>query len=372
MSSDACDVAVVGGGPAGLAAAIAAAVRGLAVVVIERRELPADKACGESLLPSGVRALEQLGIDPYLTGPPPRRLTGIYVRQEDGSSAEAILPGGGGLGIRRLALVEAMVRRARTVGVTIRAGTGVSRVERGSAGAIVHTSSGDVHAELVVAADGLESALRRDAGLDAPPRARRRLALRQHFAIPPWTDMIEVHVDRLGEAIVTPVSDDSVNVGFVWERGGIGGPTIEGLLVRFPELHARLAGAPALSAVRGAGPMACRAVRPTAARLVLLGDAAGFIDPISADGLSIAFNEALILAEHLPRVLAREATAASLRGYERAARRLVRGYAATTHGLLWIARHPRCRTTLIHYLERHPGVCRAMLGGAMHLMFETA
>src|SRR5215470_12813864 len=165
--AESCDVAIVGGGPAGLAAAIAAAVRGLAVVVIERRELPADKACGESLLPSGVRAFEQLGIGPYLSGASPRRLTGILVRQEDGAVAEADLPDGGGLAIRRPVLVDAMIRRARTVGVTIRAGSAASRVDRTAAGAIVHTAAGEVHAQLVVAADGVRSTLRRDAGLDA-------------------------------------------------------------------------------------------------------------------------------------------------------------------------------------------------------------
>jgi flavin-dependent dehydrogenase len=113
-------------------------------------------------------------------------------------------------------------------------------------------------------------------------------------------------------------------------------------------------------------------VRRTADRLVLVGDAAGFVDSISADGLSIAFNSAILLGRELPGAIARGATAASFARYERAARALFRSYWAVTNGLLWIARHPRFRSALIHRLERHPAVCEAMMGGAMKLMLAAA
>ena len=367
-----CDVAIVGGGPAGLAAGIAAAARGLAVTVVEKRAYLPDKACGEGVLPPGVRALEQLGVGPYLTNSPLRRFRGIRFCQEDGSSTAATLPAGGGLGIRRTVLVDALLHRALALGVTVRAGCEIGDVERSRRGAMLRTASGAVAARLVVAADGLHSPLRRAAGLEARPGTRRRVALRQHFAVRPWTDFVEVHVDCLGEAVMTPISDDSINVNFVWEHGEIDRARIETLLDRFPVLRARLAGAPAVSTVKGAGPMACRATRRTAERLVLLGDAAGFIDSISADGLSIAFNSALVLGEHLPAVLAGDATVASLQAYERAARGLFRSYWAVTNALLWIARHQRLRLGLVHYLARHPDVCRAIMGGAMNLMLAPA
>ena len=97
---------------------------------------------------------------------------------------------------------------------------------------------------MVVAADGLHSSLRRASGLDAAPSARRRFALRQHYKIRPWTDFVEVYVDDKGEAVVTPVSDESVGINFVWEDGVIEQPGISALASRFPALRARLGDRP--------------------------------------------------------------------------------------------------------------------------------
>ncbi len=113
--------------------------------------------------------------------------------------------------------------------------------------------------------------------------------------------------------------------------------------------------------------MACGATRRSANRLVLIGDAAGFVDSISADGLSIAFNSALLFGHELPEALARGATEPSFAGYERGEQRLFRSYWALTNGLLWIARHPRFRRSLIHVLGRYPFLNRAMMDGAMRL-----
>jgi len=180
--------------------------------------------------------------------------------------------------------------------------------------------------------------------------------------------MVEAYVDRYGEAVVTPVSDDSVNINFVWEEGAIQRPTIGSLASRFPALQSRLGDAPAISAVKGAGPLARGAARRTCDRMVLVGDAAGFLDSISGEGLSITFNSALILGRHLPRILASGATRRSMRTYERAARRLFRSYSLVTTGLLWLARHPRARVATINYFARHPAICGAVTNRAMRLM----
>jgi flavin-dependent dehydrogenase len=365
------DVVVVGGGPAGLAAAIVAALRGVAVLVLEQRAFPPDKACGEGLLPPAVCALERLGVLTEIPHADRRPFAGIRFIQEDGVGAALPLPGGG-LGVRRTVLVEAMARRATRLGVVIADRTPVRAVERGGSGALVRTAHGDVRTRLVVAADGLHSPLRREARLTLRPGRRRRFALRQHFALRPWSDDVEVYVDALGEAVVTPVSDHTVNVNFVWEQDLVEHPTLATLCARFPTLEARLAGAPPASTIRGAGPMARYASRRTCHRLALIGDAGGFVDSIAADGLSMAFNSALALGETLPGILARDATVASLAPYERAARRLFRNYQLVTNGLLWIARHPTLRRRLVRYLSQHQAVGDAMMSGAMRLMLASA
>lgn len=363
------DVVVVGSGPAGLAAAIVAAEGGASVLVVEQRAFPPDKACGEGLLPPAVRALERLGVLAEIPAAERRPFAGIRFVQEDGASAALPLPTAG-LGVRRTVLVEALARRAARLGVTIADRTAVRGVDRDAAQALVHTSRGDISARLVIAADGLHSPLRHAAHLSALPSLRRRFALRQHFAVRPWSDCVEVYVDDDGEAVVTPIAEGAVNVNIVWELP-TQAPTFETLGRRFPTLHARLAGAVALSTVRGAGPMEREASRRTAARLLLIGDAGGFIDSIAADGLSMAFNSALVLRDMLPAILAQDATAASLAGYERAARRLFRGYRLVTGTLLWIARHPPWRRRLIGYLSRHQAVGDAMMSGAMRLMLAN-
>ena len=209
----------------------------------------------------------------------------------------------------------------------------VNAVEAKAEYANIHTADGPIAARLVVAADGLHSSLRKASGLEASAGARRRFALRQHYEVQPWTDFVEVYVDAKGEAFATPVSDRCVGVNFVWENGAFERPSIPMLASRFPTLRERLGNAPTMSLIKGAGPMAQRARRRSSDRMVLVGDAAGFVDSISGDGLSIAFNSALILGKHLGRILARGATPESIQAYEREARGLYRSYWFVTNGL---------------------------------------
>jgi flavin-dependent dehydrogenase len=367
------DIVVVGGGPAGLAVAIVAAEQGLSVIVIERRDSSPDKACGEGVLPPGVRALERLGVADRFDRSTSYPFAGIRFIQEDGSSAESQMPVSG-LGIRRTLLVDALAQRAEELGAVLQHRCSVLRVraDANANEAIVYTTNGKIFGRLVVAADGLNSQLRKASGLDAPPSRRRRLALRQHYKIRPWTNFVEVYLDDRGEAVVTPVSDESVGINFVWEDGVIEQPRIPILKGRFSALIARLGDAPPISSIRGAGPMARGATRRNSDRMVLVGDAAGFVDSISGDGLSIAFNSALILGKHLPEILKHDATRQSMQAYEREARRLYRGYWLVTNGLLMVARHPRARRTIINSLRRHPGMFRELMSGAMRMMISAA
>jgi menaquinone-9 beta-reductase len=351
------DVAIVGGGPAGLAAAIGAARRGLGVVVLEKGGWPRDKACGEGLMPSGLHALDRLGVrallDPHECAP----FAGVRYVQEDGSFAEArFASSGGGLGIRRAALSDALVRRARELGVTLRAGATVRRLERLSDGVALHLDGDDaLTAQLVIAADGLASPLRQAEGLDAPARGPRRFGLRQHFRCAAWSPFVEVHFSNGLEAYVTPAGAARVGVAFLWEAGSARQPiSFASLLDCFPVLRARLAGVAPDSEPRGAGPLLRRARARTADRLVLLGDAGGYVDAITGEGLSLAFHCAEALTAILPDAIARGAARETLRAYEREFARAFRRYSLLTRGLLALSRRPWLRQRVVRLLGRSP------------------
>ncbi len=349
------DVAIVGGGPAGLATAISASRAGLSTVLFERASGPPDKACGEGVMPAGVRALEALGalsrIDPTDLAP----FEGILYVQEDGSSARGRLPSGGGLGIRRTALVSALAGCAAESGCEIRWGSPVAAVTAGDRDVSLRTAHGEERALVCVAADGLHSVVRQRAGLDGPTARRHRFGLRQHFAVPPWNAFVEVHLTPGIEAFVTPVGATRVGIAFLWEKSTeVPQASIGSFLARFPALREKLAGSPADSRPRGAGPLAHAARSSVTDRLVLVGDAAGYVDAITGEGLSNALACGHALGSVLSVALEHGATRAVLRPYERFFRRSYRRYAVVCHGVLTLARRPRTRRRAVHFLGAHP------------------
>ncbi len=343
------DLAIAGGGPAGLALAARVADRGLSVVVLEAAPAPPDKACGEGLMPAGVRALEALGV--VLPEGESARFAGIRYVQE-GSAVEARFGDGSGLGVRRTVLVGALEERARAAGAEVRHGCSLlhwsvhSEVE-------LETSAGPLRARVLAGADGLASPIRVASGLDRPVRGPGRFGVRRHYEIAPWTDMVEVHWEAGVEAYVTPVGPRLVGVAFLFtaKAGGF-----DELLARFPALEERLRGAPHASETRGAGPLERAAVRRSREGVVLVGDAAGYVDAITGEGLTLAFLAGEVLADELARGRRR-----SFPDYERAFRRLFFRYEWFTRGLLLFSRHPRLRRRALSLLARWPRVFEALL-----------
>ena len=213
-----------------------------------------------------------------------------------------------------------------------------------------------------MAADGLASPIRQREGLDLASPLPERFGLRRHHACPPWADAVEVHFGQGTEAYVTPAGPGRVGVAFLCEAGARGGHAA--LLNRFPALAARLAGTPADSSAAGAGPLARRARARVLDRLVLLGDAAGYVDAISGEGISLALTGAISLAEALPRALAVGATRQALAHWEVGERRRFARYAATARLVLALARSPRLRRAALAGLAWQPRLAELLVGAA--------
>lgn len=336
------DLVVVGGGPVGLATAIHARLRDLSVVVLEARRPPLDKACGEGLMPEGVDALAAMGV----RLPPGASLPFAGIRYVDGDVvAEGRFARGEGLGVRRTVLSRALRARAEALGATLLDGTPMQRFSRASGGVRVETPAGDFETPLLVGADGLHSRVRREVGLERrAPFAPPRHGLRRHFGVVPWSGCVEVHwVDGV-EAYVTPVARDEVGVALLW-RGR--SARYEELLARFPALTARLAGAGARSRVRGAGGFHQRVRRRYAERVALVGDAAGYLDAITGEGLTIGFR----CAEALASVVAE---GRPLADYERAFRERSASLFRMTRLLLLVAAVPPLRRRVVRTLAARP------------------
>ena len=338
------DVLVAGGGPAGLATAIRCAQAGLSVTVAEPRTGPIDKACGEGLMPAAVARLAALGVHP--AGHPLRGIRYL----DPAHRADAIFRHGAGLGVRRTTLHAALAARAAECGITVLPARVTGFTQRDGT-----VTAAGVQARYLVAADGLHSTIRRACALDPPPARHTRFGLRRHYRMAPWTDLVEVYWTPGAEAYVTPVADDLVGVAVL---GGARGD-FPARLAAFPALRERLAGAGPASDVRGAGPLRqdvrCRA----AGNVLLVGDASGYLDALTGEGIGAALAQAAVLAECV--------AAGRPDRYERSWRRVSRRSWLPTAGLLWARHQPLLASRIVPAAQRLPRV----FAGIVNLVGEA-
>ena len=329
------DLIVAGGGPVGMAVALHAQRAGLDVVVREPRTGPIDKACGEGLMPGAVAELASLGVTPR-----GHDLAGIHYLDvaAGGDGVSAPFTAGPGRGVRRTVLHAALTDRLAEVGIQVepRAVESVQVTDD-------HVEVDGDRARYLIAADGLHSPTRRLLGLEANrPGRQRRFGLRCHVQQAPWSSFVEVHWSARAEAYVTPVDDDLVGVAILAEAGS----SFDDLLADFPLLSRRLVGE--RSRVRGAGPLRQRVRSRSAGRALLVGDAGGYIDALTGEGLALGLAHARAAVECL--------AADRPERYARQARRLGLRQELLTHALLVATEHQALRRRLVPAAERLPRV----------------
>jgi flavin-dependent dehydrogenase len=332
------DVFVLGGGPAGLAAAIAVRQAGLRVVVVDADHPPIDKACGEGLMPDSLAAAASLGIHVHADLGFP--FQGIRFRSAD-HTVVADFPQGKGLGVRRPVLHRLLVERAQELGVEMRWGSPVSRID-------------SIRARWIIGADGAQSSVRRWAGLDSFRRDGRRFGFRRHYRVTPWSQHVEIHWGNGCQFYVTPVSANEICLVLMSRDPHL---RIADGLPRFPFLEAQLAGCHAVTQERGSLAATRRLSRVTRGNIALIGDASGTVDPITGEGICISFHQAVALVEALK--------SGDLNLYECAHAQITRRSRFMADFMLLLDRSTLLRARALAALEAHPQLFDNLL--AMHV-----
>jgi flavin-dependent dehydrogenase len=347
------DLLIAGAGPAGLSTAIAAACRGLSVIVTDSHRPSIDKACGEGLMPAAVEALGHFCIDPTTTEHTPFRGIRFLDATDTSVCAQGLFRSAPGIGIRRTRLHQLMLDRALSLGVRFQWQTTVQTVETaGAALPVVHTTSGAFRPRYLIGADGLHSRIRTLAGLDRRSTGRTRIGIRQHYAATPLTDLVEVYWSKVGQAYVTPISSSELCVAFVYRTR----PSTRDDLSLFPALKTRLSHATPTGSSRGAITLTRSLRHVTRGDIALVGDASGSVDAITGDGLALCFQQSLSLVQAI--------ATDSLAQYEQAHARISLRPRLMSHVLLLMDRHPALFTRTLHAFSRRPSLFPDLL--SMH------
>lgn len=328
------DLFVIGGGPAGLAAAIAARRKGLTVTLADGARPPIDKACGEGLMPDGLAALRSLGVTLDAADAEPFR----GIRFVDGGvSFESEFPEGHALGVRRTVLHSRMVEAAAAAGVRMLWGSPVSIPET-------------IPARWIVGADGFHSRVRRWAGLAVKPPVSQRFGFRIHYRMAPWSDYMELHWGAGCQIYVTPIGPQEVCAALISRNPRL---RMDEALAQFPQLAARLAGAKRATTERGAVTANRHLPRVYRGNVALIGDASGSVDAITGEGLCLSFQQAIALADSL--------ASGDLARYQAAHRRLARRPTLMSKLMLGMDRRPWLRQRAFRAMAAEPRIFQTLL-----------
>jgi flavin-dependent dehydrogenase len=377
------DAVVIGGGPAGSAAAILLAERGWSVTVLEKAAFPRPKICGEYLSPEAARVLDRLGVlkDVDAAGAVPLR--GMRIVAPDGTALDAEYPTAGpwrgyrdhALAVERERLDAILLDRARSLPVDVRErhrAVGLLRDGRRVVGVRAEDADGrpfEMAARLVVGADGRASIAARALGLVRTHRLRRMALVQDVEGLAGFDGRGEIYVDPPDYAILNPVTRSRVNLSLVVPLAHAYPfrrrleTFFRARLKQLRHLAPRLAPAAPAGRLTAMGPLAFTVEEPRQDGIVLVGDAAGFYDPFTGEGLYAALRSAELLAEVAHAALRRDdLSAPALAPYAAARRRAFRHKAWLTRALQLAIRHRALANRIARALAARPHLLNALLG----------
>lgn len=379
------DVLVVGAGPAGSTTAARLAAAGHSVLIVDARRFPRFKACGEFMSPECLPILRELGVHDRLLDAGARRVRGMRMHAHGHTVTgrfvdvgRAIAHHDHGFAVRREVFDELLLRSAVQRGAEflpehrairlLRAADGAVEgiVARGAAGEDVR-----IRARWTIGADGVRSRIAGELGVRREVPWLRRIALVARFGSVPFGDQAEVHLFPGGFVAAAPVDGGLVSVNLILDEDVFAESALprdaafETGLARIPELHARLARGKRVDPVRGVGPLAASTTRQTFDGAALVGDACGYADPLTGEGIFFALSGGVALADALLGALAAQRTDASaLAGYVAARRREIEPRVRMSFLLQRALRHPLLVKAAFSLLERRPRVADVIVSTA--------
>jgi len=343
-----CDVLIIGGGPAGLAAAIALRMRGADVIVADALKPPIDKACGEGLMPDSVRDLAAFGIP--LTRRDGAPFFGVrFVNWKEAGTADVAseFAIGHGFGVRRTTLHMRLMQRAVELGVRLRWNTRVTLQKQ-----VILNGEGCSYRYLI-GTDGQSSRVRSWAHLDKGVVVSRRFGFRRHFRIASrssFKPLVEVYWGDLGQAYVTPVSEDQICVATISSHSGV---RMRQIIDAMPSLREQLKEAEPLNREHGAITTTCRLKKVVRGNVALLGDASGSVDAVTGEGLAISFRQAALLGQSIEN--------GDLMEYATKHQSTLQLPQQMSRLMLWMGKHPLLRNRIMRMFAASPESFHQML-----------